>query len=142
MEDKIFGNMSFHYGWTKEEVLLFEGNTYKVRVRTSSLKKELPTQAQQESYLEYKANISDVLAKASRQIDTYIETHKEQLPNLTKGQLFEKRSSVLTPFEVLFFKNGKYAILFKTKWFDTDMCILCDKDSIKVDESSLLEFEY
>lgn len=142
MEDKIFGNLSFHYGWTKEEVLLFEGDTYTVRVRTSSLKNELPTQAQQESYLVYKANISDVLVKASGQIDTYIETHKEQLPNVAKGQLFGKNSSVLTPFEVLFFKNGKYAILFKTKWSDTDMCILCDKDSIKVDESSLLEFEY
>lgn len=142
MEDKIFGNLSFHYGWTKEENLLFDGNTYTIRVRTSSLKNELPTQAQQESYMEYKANISDILANASGQIDTFIETHKEQFPNLVKGQLCGKRSSVLTPFEVLFFKNAKYAILFKTQWSDTDMCILCDKDSIKVDDSCLLEFEY
>lgn len=141
MEDKIFGNMSFRFGWTKYEEMSFEGNTYDVRIRTSSLKNELPTEAQQKAYLQYKANISDILAKASGQIDSFIGTHKEQMLGFAQLSTEEKSSS-LTPFEVLFFKNGKYAILFKTQWSDTDICILCDKDSIKVDDSCLLEFEY
>lgn len=142
MEDKIFGNMSFKYGWTKNEEMSFEGNTYNVRIRTSSLKNELPTEAQQKAYLQYKANVSDVLAKASEQIDSFIGTHKEQMTDLTQPQSTEKKSFSVIPFEVLFFKNGKYAILFRAQWSDTDMCILCDKDSFKVDDSCLLEFEY
>lgn len=142
MEDKIFGNLSFYYGWTKNEEMSFDGKTYLIRVRTSSLKSELPTEVQQKSYLQYKANISDVLANASGQIDSFIDSHKEQMSNLSNTQSTENKSSSLIPYEVLFFKNGKYAILFKTQWSDTDMCILCDKDSIKVDDSCLLEFEY
>lgn len=142
MEDKIFGNLSFRFGWTKNEKLSFKGNTYTVRIRTSSLKNEQPTEAQQISYLKYKENISNVLTKASGQIDSFVDSHKEQIGNLSDLRSSLNNSSLLIPYEVLFFKNGNYAILFKTEWSDIDMCILCDNDSVKVDDSCILEFEY
>ena len=123
MEDKVFGTLSFRFGWTKKEQIRFFDKLYDVRIRTSSLKDELPTEIQQKSYLSFEAEKNTIC---------------EQLGI----QAIENLATLLTPYEVLFFKNGKYAILFQTKWSESDMCILCDGANLKVDEGYILEFEY
>lgn len=142
MEDKVFGTLSFRIGWTKNELIRFCGKIYDVRIRTSSLKNELPTEVQQNSYLSFEAEKHSICEKAKDLIDDFIEVHKEQIFEQFGVRYIANLETLLAPYEVLFFKNGKYAILFQTKWSEDDMCILCDGASLKVDEGYILEFEY
>lgn len=142
MEDKVFGTLSFRFGWTKNEQIRFCDKTYDVRIRTSSLKNELPTIDQQNSYLSFEADKNTVCDKAKELIDNFIEVRKEQIFEQCGVRSIDSFTTLLTPYEVLFFKNGKYAILFQTKWSEDDMCILCDGANLNVDEGYILEFEY
>lgn len=142
MEDKVFGTLSFRFGWTKKEQIRFFDKLYDVRIRTSSLKDELPTEIQQHSYLSFEAEKNTICEKAKILIGNFIDVNKEQISEQLGIQAIENLATLLTPYEVLFFKNGKYAILFQTKWSESDMCILCDGANLKVDEGYILEFEY
>ena len=134
MEDKVFGTLSFRFGWTKNEQIKFCGKLYDVRIRTSSLKDELPTEVQQNSYLNFEAEKNTICEKAKELIDNFIEVRKELIIEQLGVHTIDSSATLLTPYEVLFFKSGKYAILFQTKWSEDDMCILCDGTNIKVDE--------
>ena len=134
--------MSFRFGWTKNEQIKFCGKLYDVRIRTSSLKDELPTEVQQNSYLSFEAEKDFICEKAKELVDNFIEVRKEQIFEQLGVRYIANLATLLTPYEVLFFKNGKYAILFQTKWSEDDMCILCDGINLKVDEGYILEFEY
>lgn len=142
MEDKVFGTLSFRFGWTKNEQIKFCGKLYDVRIRTSSLKDELPTEVQQNSYLSFEVEKDSIYEKAKDLVDNFIEVRKEQIFEQLGVRYIANLATLLTPYEVLFFKNGKYAILFQTKWSEDDMCILCDGINLKVDEGYILEFEY
>ena len=142
MEDKVFGTLSFRFGWTKNEQIKFCGKLYDVRIRTSSLKDELPTEVQQNSYLSFEVEKDSICEKAKELVDNFIEVRKEQIFEQLGVRYIANLATLLTPYEVLFFKNGKYAILFQTKWSEDDMCILCDGINLKVDEGYILEFEY
>ena len=142
MEDKVFGTLSFRFGWTKNEQIKFCGKLYDVRIRTSSLKDELPTELQQNSYLSFEAEKDFICEKAKELVYNFIEVRKEQIFEQLGVRYIANLATLLTPYEVLFFKNGKYAILFQTKWSEDDMCILCDGINLKVDEGYILEFEY
>lgn len=142
MEDKVFGTLSFRFGWTKNEQIKFCGKLYDVRIRTSSLKDELPTEVQQNSYLSFEAEKDSICEKAKELAYNFIEVRKEQIFEQLGVRYIANLATLLTPYEVLFFKNGKYAILFQTKWSEDDMCILCDGINLKVDDGYILEFEY
>lgn len=142
MEDKVFGTLSFRFGWTKNEQIKFCGKLYDVRIRTSSLKDELPTEVQQNSYLSFEAEKDSICEKAKELAYNFIEVRKEQIFEQLGVRYIPNLATLLTPYEVLFFKNGKYAILFQTKWSEDDMCILCDGINLKVDDGYILEFEY
>ena len=142
MEDKVFGTLSFRFGWTKNEQIKFCGKLYDVRIRTSSLKDELPTELQQNSYLSFEAEKDFICEKAKELVDNFIEVRKEQIFEQLGVRYIANLATLLTPYEVLIYKNGKYAILFQTKWSEDDMCILCDGINLKVDEGYILEFEY
>lgn len=142
MEDKVFGTLSFRFGWTKNEQIKFCGKLYDVRIRTSSLKDELPTEVQQNSYLSFEVEKDSICEKAKELVYNFIEVRKEQIFEQFGVRYIANLATLLTPYEVLFFKNGKYAILFQTKWSEDDMCILCDGINLKVDEGYILEFEY
>lgn len=142
MEDKVFGTLSFRFGWTKNEQIKFCGKLYDVRIRTSSLKDEFPTEVQQNSYLSFEVEKDSIYEKAKELVDNFIEVRKEQIFEQLGVRYIANLATLLTPYEVLFFKNGKYAILFQTKWSEDDMCILCDGINLKVDEGYILEFEY
>lgn len=142
MEDKVFGTLSFRFGWTKNEQIKFCGKLYDVRIRTSSLKDELPTEVQQNSYLSFEVKKDSICEKAKELVYNFIEVRKEQIFEQLGVRYIANLATLLTPYEVLFFKNGKYAILFQTKWSEDDMCILCDGINLKVDEGYILEFEY
>ena len=142
MEDKIFGTLSFRFGWTRNEQIRFCDKLYDVRIRTSSLKDELPTEQQQTSYLSFEAEKNIICEKAKELIDNFIEVRKEQIFEQLGEISNYNLVTLLSPYEVLFFKNGKYAILFQTKWSEDDMCILCDGVNLKVGEGYILEFEY
>lgn len=142
MEDKIFGTLSFRFGWTKKEQIRFCDKSYDVRIRTSSLKDELPTEDQQNSYFSFEAEKNTIFEKAKELIDNFIEVRKEQIFEQLGVRSIDNLATFLTPYEVLFFKNGKYAILFQTKWSESDICMLCNGANFKVGEGYILEFEY
>ena len=142
MEDKIFGNLSFKFGWTKYETLNFWGKSYEVRIRTSSLKDQNPTEKQQNAYVSFKDNYLRICDEAKGMIWNFVESRKEVIFEQLGIRTISDLSLLLVPFEVLFFQNGKYAIIFSTKWSESDMCILCDGTNIKVDEGYILEFEF
>lgn len=142
MEDKIFGSLSFKFGWTKYETLNFWDKSYKVRIRTSSLKEQKPTEKQQNAYVSFKDNYIRICDESNDMIRNFVYSHKDVIFEQLGIRTISDLSLLLKPFEVLFFQNGKYAIIFSTKWSESDMCILCDGANIRVDEGYVLEFEF
>jgi hypothetical protein len=141
MEDKIFGTMNFKVGWTKYETLKIWDKVYNVCIRTSSLKDQLPTEKQQNAYMSFKENFSFICEQSKDLINNFVESNKGIIYEQLGVETINDVSTLLTPYEVLFFQNGKYAIIFATKWSEEEMCILCDGNNIKVDEGYILRYE-
>ncbi len=141
MNDKVFGEMIFRFGWIKTESIQLWNKTCEVRVRTSSKKDEFPTEAQQAAYIRYKQEILNLLNNAQCQVKTFICSYEEEI-NDSLGKFDEDNAlDYISLKEVLFFKNGKYALLFDTQWSESGMAILCSADKYEIGESYIVEFE-
>ena len=141
MEDKIFGALSFRFGWIKEETITIWDQAFRVRIRTSSRKDEKPTQTQQNAYLDFKSNLASICSTVKDQVEKYIYSYQTDIQEQLGVCKIENPFSLLIAKEVLFFQNGKYAILFDTIWSEKGMAILCDANQITVGDSDIVEFE-
>lgn len=141
MEDKIFGKMTFRVGWIKYESLTLWEQNYNIRIRTSSNKDEVPSEIQQKSYLSFKNNISEFCSQTFPLIEGYVKENTKEIRSAIGDFSEEKIFSLIIPKEVLFFQNGKFAVLCDTKWSEVGMAILCTNGTYNVDDSYILEFE-
>lgn len=140
MEDKIFGKMIFRYGWTKTETIELWGRPYELRIRTSSGQDELPNEKQQVAYTTFKENLHKMEGLKESVIKFILNYHDEIKESLGDNSL-NTPIDLIVPKEVLFFQNGKYAIIFDTKWSEAGMAILYSGNNIEIGESYILEYE-
>jgi hypothetical protein len=91
--------------------------------------------------MSFKENFSFICEQSKDLINNFVESNKGIIYEQLGVDTINDVSKLLTPYEVLFFQNGKYAIIFATKWSEEEMCILCDGNNIKVDEGYILRYE-
>ncbi len=142
MEDKVFGNLTFRVGWIKDEEIELWGKKYTVRVRTSSRKGDVPTEKQQKSYIHFKANLCNISFQTIPIVEKFVMSNEDKICDSIGLTKIDAPFALVRPKEILFFQNGKYAIICDTVWSDVGMAILYDGDKCTVDESYILEFEY
>lgn len=141
MQDTIFGELSFRVGWTKKEILPILGKDVEIRVRTSSLKNEVPSEVQQKSYMRFKQNSEIINRIAYPKVTQFIKGNECIIKDLLGINVVDDPYEVIQPVELLLFKSSKYAIIFDTKWSEDGMVILIDGESIEVGDYSIIEFE-
>lgn len=142
MEDKVFGTIEFRVGWFKYEDISLWGKDYKVRIRTSSKKDELPSKEQQAAYIAFCDDIKSSLQLIKDDVANFILAASEEIFECLGVSEITHPLDFIKPIEVLFFKNGKYAVICNTEWSEDGMAVLVDKQQLKVDYASILEFEY
>lgn len=140
MEDKVFGEMQFNVGWYKMETITLWGNLYTFKIRTSTTKDELPSEKQQQAYLSFKNNLNEISDKSLGPVNDFLTENIDEILDEFGQPLPTKLTDLLIPNQVLFFKNGKTAIIFDVTWTDENVVILLGQ-SIKVDYGYILEGE-
>lgn len=142
MEDKIFGKMTFYYGWIKTETIELWGNSYFVRIRTSSAQNDLPNELQQKAYTYFKTNLQKIAEESKKQVVEFVLSYSNDIEENLGTNSVKEPIRLIVPKEVLFFQNGKYAVIFDTKWSEAGMAILCLENNIlEIGESYILEYE-
>lgn len=142
MEDAVFGLLTFNVGWIKEEKIHLWDKDWKLKIRTSSKKGELPSEIQQKAYLTFKSELELFSQQTLPLVKEYISSYSDEIGQLIGIARVGDPLSVITPEEVLFFQNGKFALLCDTKWSEAGMAVLYDSGAFIVDDSYILEFEY
>lgn len=140
MKDNVFGEMQFNVGWCKMETIELWGNLYTFKIRTSSMVDEIPSERQQQAYLSFKNNLKEVSDKTLAPVNDFLSNNLEEILEEFGQPLPKNLTDLLIPNQVLFFKNGKVAIIFDVAWTDENVVILFGQ-SIKVDYGYILEGE-
>lgn len=140
MKDKVFGEMQFNVGWYKMETINLWGNLYTFKIRTSTTKDEMPNEKQQQAYLSFKKNLNEISEKSLSLVNDFLSKNIDEILNEFGQPIPTNLSDLLIPNQVLFFKNGKTAIIFDAAWTDENIVILLGQ-SIKVDYGYILEGE-
>ena len=140
MEDKVFGEIQFNVGWYKMETITLWRNLYAFKIRTSTTKGELPSEKQQQAYLSFKNNLNEISDKSLGPVNDFLTENIDEILEEFGQPLPMKLTDLLIPNQVLFFKNGKTAIIFDVAWTDENVVILLEQ-SIKVDYGYILEGE-
>ena len=60
INDSIFGEMEYKFGWFKKEILNLWGNEYEVIIKALTYNENNITEAQRDSYLKLKNNINEI----------------------------------------------------------------------------------
>ncbi len=140
MEDRVFGEMQFNVGWSKMETINLWGNLYTFKIRTSTTIDEVPSEKQQQSYISFKNNLNEISANTLGPVNDFLSDNIDEILDEFGHPLPTKLTDLLIPNQVLFFKNGKTAIIFDVAWTDENVVILLGQ-SIKVDYGYILEGE-
>lgn len=140
MKDKVFGEMQFNVGWYKMETINLWGNLYTFKIRTSTTKSEVPNEKQQQAYLSFKNNLKEISEVSLGSVNKFLSDNMDEILDELGQPLPTNLTDLLIPNQVLFFKNGKTAIIFDVAWTDENVVILLGQ-SIKVDYGYILEGE-
>lgn len=140
MKDKVFGEMQFYVGWYKMESIVLWGNHYTFKIRVSTTKEELPNEKQQQAYISFKNNLNEISAKSIGPVNDFLSANIDDILEEFGQPLPKNLTDLLIPNQVLFFQNGKTAIIFDVAWTDENVVILIDQ-AIKVDYGYILEGE-
>ena len=140
MKDKVFGEMQFEVGWCKTEAISLWGNLYTFKIRTSTTKDDVPSEKQQQAYLSFKKNLNEISKKSLGPVNDFLSNNIDEILGELGEPLPTNLTDLLNPNQVLFFKNGKTAIIFDVAWTDENVAILLGQ-SIKVDYGYILEGE-
>lgn len=140
MKDNVFGEMDFQVGWYKMENIHLWGNIYTFKIRTSTLKEERPNLLQQQAYISFKKNLKEISEQSLSLMDNFLSDNLEEILEYFGQPLPNALTDLLIPNQVLFFKNGKAAIIFDVAWTEDNVVILLE-DKIKVDYGYIIENE-
>lgn len=140
MNDKIFGEMQFNVGWYKIENIALWGNLYTFKIRVSATSDEFPNDKQQQAYLSFKENINEISEKSLGLVNDFLHENISEITEEFGQPLPTKLTDVLIPNQVLFFKNGKIAVIFDVAWTDENVVLLLGQTT-KVDYGYIIEGE-
>ena len=140
MNDKIFGEMQFNVGWYKIENITLWGNLYTFKIRVSATSDEFPNDKQQQAYLSFKENINEISEKSLGLVNDFLQDNISEITEEFGQPLPTKLTDVLIPNQVLFFKNGKIAVIFDVAWTDENVVLLLGQTT-KVDYGYIIEGE-
>lgn len=140
MKDIVFGEMQFNIGWCKMERINLWGNIYTFKIRTSTTNDEVPNEKQQQAYISFENNLNQISKKSLGPVNDFLSNNIDEILDELGQPLPKNLSDLLIPNQVLFFKNGKTAIIFDVAWTDENVVILLGQ-SIKVDYGYILEGE-
>lgn len=140
MEDKVFGKMDFNVGWCTTKTIALWNNLYTLKMRTSTLYEERPNDAQRQAYLHFIENIEKISSKSLDLLLKFIEDNTEDIKDVLGTPIPTDIHELVIPKQVLFFKNGKTAIICDTTWTDENVVVLIS-DNIQVDFGYIIENE-
>lgn len=138
MEDKIFGAMTFKRGWTKQEKFLFWGAERDLKIRISCYPGEEPNDNQKKAYESFVNNIQDVSEVSLVKLSMFVSKDPDAgLPSSLESAVSEL-PKLIKIFEILFFKDGSYAIICDCDWSEDGVSVLVKDGNMKVGYSDQL----
>lgn len=138
MEDNIFGTMTFKRGWTKQEKLLFWGEESDVKIRISCYPGEEPNDNQKKAYESFISNIQEISEDSLVKLAMFVSKDPEAgLPSNLESAVSELPGH-LHIFEILFFKDGSYAIICDCNWTEDGVSVLIKDGRVEVGYSEEL----
>ena len=132
--------MQFNVGWYKIENITLWGNLYTFKIRVSATSDEFPNDKQQQAYLWFKENINEISEKSLGLVNDFLHENISEITEEFGQPLPTKLTDVLIPNQVLFFKNGKIAVIFDVAWTDENVVLLLGQTT-KVDYGYIIEGE-
>lgn len=138
MEDKIFGAMTFKRGWTKQEKLLFWGAERDLKIRISCYPGEEPNDNQKKAYESFVNNIQDVSEVSLVKLAMFLSKDSESGLSANLENAVSELPKILKIFEILFFKDGSYAIICDCDWSEDGVSALVMDGNMKVGYSDQL----
>ena len=140
MEDNVFGKMEFNVGWYTTKGVDLWNNHYVLKMRTSTLFEESPNGLQKQAYLHFNADIANISSKSLDLVSDFIEDNMEEIEDVLGTPIPADIHELIIPQQVLFFKNGKTAIICKATWTDENVVVLIS-DKMQVDFGYIIENE-
>jgi hypothetical protein len=140
MEDNVFGKMEFNVGWYTTKSVDFWNKRYVLKMRTSTLFEECPNGSQKQAYLHFNADIANISSKSFDLVSEFIEDNIEEIEDVFGTPIPTDIHELIIPQQVLFFKNGKTAIICKAIWTDENVVVLIS-DKMQVDFGYIIENE-
>ena len=138
MEDKIFGTMTFKRGWVKQEKLHFFGADSDLKIRVSAYPNDMPTEAQEKAYKSFITNLKQVSEEFLVRLAMFASKDPESgLPSNLEKSVNEILSHVQIQ-EILFFKDGSYAIECDADWTEDGVSVLVKDGEMEVGYSDEL----
>ena len=108
INDKIFGEMEYKFGWFKKEILNLWGNKYEIIIKVIAYNENEINEEQRNSYLKLKNNINEISDKSLDFLKDYIvKNYKEKIE---RKEIFK----LVFPKMILFKQNGDFGILCDT----------------------------
>lgn len=131
MEDKTFGTMTFKRGWIKNELLQFWGTERSLKIRLSAYPEEKPTEYQEKAYESFKENIKEISNESIVRLAMFAMNDSESglASNLEKA--IDELENYVQIEEILFFKDGSYAIVCNAEWTENGIAVLVTDSKIE-----------
>lgn len=108
INDKIFGEMEYKFGWFKREILNLWGNEYEIIIKVIAYNESEINEEQRNSYLRLKSNINEISKNSLELLKEYILKNYEN--EISENQIFK----LVIPKTILFKQNGDFGILCDT----------------------------
>jgi len=116
IKDPVFGEMTFRYGWNKNQKMHFWCQNVTLKITASAYKGEGITDNQRMSYQEFLDDVDNVSHKSLWALKQYIV--QNQLVDLEPSQEvdFEEITELAFPKTVVFEGDGSVGILCECTW--------------------------
>ncbi len=108
INDSIFGEMEYKFGWFKREILNLWANEYEIIIKALAYNENNITEAQRNSYSKLKDNINEISNKSLEFVKDYI------VKNYEKEIETKEVVKLVFPKMILFKQNGDFGILCDT----------------------------
>lgn len=138
MEDNVFGAMTFKRGWVKQEQLHLWGADRDLKIRVSAYPEDKPTDVQKKAYESFIRNLKEVSEESLVRLAMFVVKDSESgLPTNLEKAVNELLNHVKIQ-EILFFKDGSYAIECDVDWTEDGVSVLVNNGKMETGYSDEL----
>ena len=138
MEDKVFGTLTFKRGWVKQEKLLFWGLERDLKIRVSAYPEDRPTEAQKKPYESFIINLKEVSEESLVRLAMFAAKDPESGLSSNLEKAVNELLNHIQLQEILFFKDGSYAIECDADWTEDGVSILVKNGTMEAGYSDEL----